>query len=288
VKKYLAADFIIKKENAVYRMNDDCLASKYAYLKKMLGSYDNMLVAFSGGADSTLLLKAAVEALSDKVLAVTIAGELHAPGEAVEAAEMAGSLGAEHLIVDSSDLGDPAFAGNPPDRCYHCKKNEYGKLLELAQCRGISTVADGANADDMDDYRPGMRAGQELGIISPLKDAGFTKMEIRALSRRLGLPTADKPANPCLASRFPYGMKITAEALKQVGAAEAIIRKMGIPVVRVRHHGNLARIEVPVEHFRLIAERAAEIGEKLKELGYTYTALDLRGYRMGSMNETLK
>lgn len=269
-------------------MNGDSVNLKYDFLKETLARYESVLVAFSGGADSTFLLKAAVEALKDKVLAVTIAGELHPPGEAAEAAELARFLGVEHLIVENSDLGNPTFAGNPPDRCYHCKKNEYGKLMELAHKSGISTVADGTNADDIDDYRPGIRAGQELGIVSPLKDAGFTKEEIRAVSRKLGLPTADKPASPCLASRFPYGIKITAEALKQVGAAETIIRKMGIPVVRVRHHGDLARIEVPGEHLHLIVERAAEVERELKNLGYTYAALDLRGYRMGSMNETLK
>jgi uncharacterized protein len=269
-------------------MNGDSVDLKYNCLKEIMARYESVLVAFSGGVDSTLLLKAALDVHGDKVLAVTFSGELHSPGEAEEAAELARFLGAEHLVVENSDLGNPTFAGNPPDRCYHCKKNEYGKLLELARKRRISVVADGANADDAHDYRPGMRAGQELGVISPLKDAGFTKKEIRAVSRKLGLPTADKPANPCLASRFPYGMKITPEALKQVAAAEAIIRKMGIPVVRVRHHGDLARIEVPGEYFQLIAERAAEVEKELKDLGYTYTALDLRGYRMGSMNETLK
>jgi len=261
---------------------------KYSRLKKTLEGYGNILVAFSGGVDSTFLLLAAVDALRDKVLAVTIDGELYSPGEAAEAAELARLLGAEHIILENSDLADPAFAENPPDRCYHCKKDEYGKLLEIAHKRGISVVADGANADDMYDYRPGMRAGVELGVISPLKDTGFTKKEIRALSRKFGLPTADKPANPCLASRFPYGMKITSEGLKQVGAAEAIIRDIGIPVVRVRHHGNLARIEAPVEYHRLILERAAEVESKLKALGYVYVALDLLGYRAGSMNETLK
>jgi uncharacterized protein len=269
-------------------MHGDCVDLKYDCLKKILARCDSVLVAFSGGVDSTFLLKAAADAQISRVLAVTVAGGPHSPGEAAEAAELARFLGIEHLIINSSDLGDPAFAGNPPDRCYHCKKNEYGKLLDLAQQRGIGVVADGTNADDMDDYRPGMRAGQELGVVSPLKDAGFTKAEIRAVSRKLSLPTADKPANPCLASRFPYGTKITTEALKQVSAAEAIIRKMGIPVVRVRHHGDLARIEVPGEHFHLITERAAEVTRELKALGYVYIALDLHGYRMGSMNETLE
>jgi len=261
---------------------------KYDCLKKILEDYGDILVAFSGGVDSTFLLKAAVEALNDKVLAVTITGELYSPGEAAEAAELANHIGVEHIIIENSDLEEPAFAQNPPDRCYHCKKSEFAKLLKIAQGRGISVVADGTNADDIGDYRPGMRAGKELGVVSPLKEAGFTKKEIRAMSCKLGLPTADKPANPCLASRFPYGMKITPEALKQVGAAEAIIKDMGISVVRVRHHGNLARIEVPAEYQLLILESAAEVESKLKALGYVYVALDLLGYRAGSMNETLK
>ncbi len=260
---------------------------KYDCLKKILARYDSMLVAFSGGVDSTFLLRAAVDEIGDYVLAATVAGEIHPPGEAEEAAALAGSMGVEHLVITINDLEKPAFSDNPPDRCYHCKKNMYGTLLDQALQRGIIVVADGANADDVHEYRPGTRAGHEMGVVSPLKEAGFTKEDIRAMSRKLGLPTADKPAGPCLATRFPYGTRITREALQQVTAAEEIIRGIGIPLVRVRHHGDLARIEVPGEYFHVIMGRAAEVERELKAVGYIYAALDLRGYRTGSMDETL-
>ncbi|MDD3893447.1 MAG: ATP-dependent sacrificial sulfur transferase LarE [Syntrophomonadaceae bacterium] len=263
------------------------LEQKYDHLKEILEGYGRVLVAFSGGVDSTFLLKAAVDALKENVLGVTIAGELYPPGETEEAAELARLIGAEHIILENEDLNNPAFANNPPDRCYHCKKNEYGEILGVARERGIKVVVDGTNADDLSDYRPGMRAGIELGVCSPLKDAGLNKEEIRALSRKLGLPTAEKPANPCLASRFPYGTPITTQGLRQVGAAEIFLRKLGITQVRVRHHGNIARIEVPDEYLRFVVDNSAEIESKLRELGYTYVALDLLGYRTGSMNETL-
>jgi pyridinium-3,5-biscarboxylic acid mononucleotide sulfurtransferase len=260
---------------------------KYDCLKRILARYDGVLVAFSGGADSTFLLRAAVDEIGDYVLAATVAGGIHPPGEAEEAAALAGNLGVEHLVIEMNDLEKPAFSSNPPDRCYHCKKNMYGTLLDQALKRGIIVVADGANADDTLENRPGTRAGYEMGVVSPLREAGFTKDEIRAMSRKLGLPTADKPASPCLATRFPYGMRITREALKQVAAAEAIIREIGIPVVRVRHCGDLARIEVPGEYFHVIMREAAEVERELKAVGYVYVTLDLRGYRTGSMNETL-
>ncbi len=265
----------------------DDLRLKYDRLNKIIEGYESVLVAFSGGVDSTFLLKAAIEALKEKVVAVTITGELYPPGETEEAADFACALGVEHIIIKNCGLDNPVFTENPPDRCYHCKKEIYMRFVRLAQERGIKVVADGVIADDAGDYRPGLLAGQELGVQSPLKEAGFTKEEIRALSRQFGLPTADKPANPCLASRFPYGTAITSQGLKQVAAAEAIIRSMGIPLVRVRHHGDLARVEVPPGYLRLIVERSAEVEKRLRGTGYTYTALDLRGYRTGSMNETL-
>lgn len=263
------------------------LEQKYERLKEILKGYGSVLVAFSGGVDSTFLLKAAVDTLMENVLSVIIAGELYPPGETEEAAGLARLIGSKHIIIYNGDLSDPVFFNNPPDRCYHCKKKWYGQILEAARGRGIKAVVDGVNADDLNDYRPGLRAGIELGVGSPLMDAGLNKKEIRALSRKLGLPTADKPANPCLATRFPYGTPITREALRQVGAAEAILRELGIPLNRVRHHGNIARIEVPDAYKGVVIDYASEVESKLKELGYTYVALDLKGYRTGSMNETL-
>lgn len=263
------------------------LEKKYDRLIQNLQDCESVIVAFSGGVDSTFLLKAAVEALKEKALAVTITGDLYPPGETEEAMKLARSIGAEHLIVENKDLDNPVFANNPPNRCYHCKKNEYGEILDVARERGIKVVVDGLNADDLSDYRPGIQAGEELGVRSPLKDVGLTKEEIRALSRKFGLPTADKPANPCLASRFPYGTKITLDGLKKVGAAEEVVRKAGVPLVRVRHHGNLARIEVPEAYIPLVMENSAEIEKSIRDIGYNYITLDLRGYRMGSMNETL-
>jgi len=260
---------------------------KYEHLKEILKGYGSVLVAFSGGVDSTFLLKAAVDVLQEKVLGVTIAGELFPPGETEEACKLARLVGSEHITIENAALDNPVFISNPPDRCYHCKKNGYERILEVARLRGIKVVVDGVNADDLNDYRPGLRAGIELGVRSPLMDAGLNKEEIRALSRRFGLPTADKPANPCLATRFPYGTAITKQGLRQVEAAESFLRNLGIPQVRVRHHGNLARIEVPDGFLGFLVDKAAEVDSKLKELGYTYVALDLRGYRTGSMNETL-
>lgn len=266
-------------------MND--LAEKFTHLKELLKSYGNVLVAFSGGVDSTLLLKVAHAVLGDKVLAVTANSEIYPPGEVEEARSLAITIGVAHVVFETKGLKSAAFTGNPPDRCYHCKKELYSQLLTIAREKGIHCVVDGVNADDASDYRPGMRAGVEMGVQTPLKEAGLTKQEIHALSRELGLPTADKPANPCLASRFPYGTEITREGLEMVHMSEVFLRGLGIPQLRVRHHGNLARIEVPGEYLGLVVERSRIVAAKLKEIGYAYVGLDLQGYRTGSMNETL-
>lgn len=263
------------------------LAEKLTHLKELLKSCDNVLIAFSGGVDSTLLLKVAHDILGDKVLAVTATSEIYPPGEVEEARLLARAIGAAHVVFETKGLKSAAFTGNPPDRCYHCKKELYSQLLTIAGEKGIHCVADGVNADDASDYRPGIRAGVETGVQTPLKAAGLTKQDIHALSRELGLPTAGKPANPCLASRFPYGTEITQEGLEMVHQAEVFLRGLGIPQLRVRHHGNLARIEVPGEYLDLVVGRSGIVAAKLKEIGYAYVGLDLQGYRTGSMNETL-
>jgi len=260
---------------------------KYGRLKKILQDYGRVLVAFSGGVDSTLLLRAAVDTLRKNVLAVTITGAIFPSHEREEAVKLASLLGVEHVLIEYNAIGRPPFASNPPDRCYHCKKNIYSKLLAVAAARDINAVVDGSNADDLHDYRPGLRAAIEMGVYSPLKEVGLHKEEIRALSRKIGLPTADKPANPCLATRFPYGIPVDLKSLQQVEQAESYLLQLGIPQVRVRHHGNLARIEVPEKYLSFVLEHASIIEKELKGLGYTYVALDLRGYRTGSMNETL-
>ena len=261
---------------------------KVNILKGIIKGYKSVLVVFLGGVDSILLFKVAHDVLGERVLAATAVSEIFPPGESEYASALARLIGSKHLVFETSGLQSPAFAGNPPDRCYHCKREIYAELLKIARERELDYVVDGANADDVGDYRPGLRAGVEMGIKTPLLEAGLTKEEIRAVSRELGLPTADKPANPCLASRFPYGTAITGEGLKQVGEAEEALREMGFAGVRVRHHANLARIEVSPGSMPAVLEKSRSIVLKFREIGYTYVTLDLQGYRTGSMNEMLE
>ncbi len=262
---------------------------KFARLKEIIKGYGSLLVAFSGGCDSTLLLRAAHDVLGDKAVAVTARSETYPSREYEEAEKFAQELGVRHLTIDTSELAVEGFSSNPPDRCYFCKTELFHKLLELAREHGLQYVADGTSLDDASDHRPGMRAAAELGIVSPLKEAGLTKQDIREISKSLGLPTWDKPSLACLASRFPYGEEITAEKLRMVDEAESFLRGLGFRQLRVRHHDTMARIEVPEGDICKLLDQSLrrQVTSKLREIGYTYVSLDLQGYRSGSLNEAL-
>ena len=247
------------------------------------------VVAFSGGVDSTLLLAAAGEAMGDAALAVTGRSPSVPADELRSARELAERIGARHRIVDTDEFADPQFRANPPDRCYHCKSTLFSTLREVARSEGLRHVVEGSNADDGEDYRPGSRAAGEQSIRSPLAEVGLTKDEIRELSRERDLPTWSKPAMACLASRVPYGTELTKEVMARIEAAERAVRDLGFEQLRVRDHGDLARVEVtPDEIARLAApEVRLRAVAALQSAGYTYVALDLRGYRTGAMNEGL-
>ena len=265
-------------------------ATKYAHLQTLLRELDRVVVAFSGGVDSTLLLRVALDTLGrDAVLAVIGESDSYPAREMAEACRLAEEMGARYVIINSEEMTDARFVENPSDRCYYCKSDLFGRLVALAQRDGYAAVLDGNNADDRGDWRPGQRAGRELGVRSLLMEAELTKAEIRELSRRLELPTWDKPSFACLASRLPYGTRITREALATVEAAEDFLRDLGFAQVRVRHHGDVARIEVPAAEISLLLEASlrARVATRLRELGYHYVTLDLEGYRTGSMNEVL-
>lgn len=266
------------------------VARKYEKLKAEVEKMEKVLVAFSGGVDSTLLLKVASDVLGKNVLAVIASSETYPGNETMDARKLARRLKVRHKVISTHELDNPDFLRNPPERCYHCKKELFGTLASIAREEGISFVLDGSNHDDLLDFRPGAKAAKELGIRSPLREAGLTKAEVRELSRRLRLPTWDKPSLACLASRFPYHTRIEGKSLRRIGAAEEFLREAGFRQVRVRHHGPIARIEVEASEFPRLLKKglAAKISARLKELGYSYVSLDLEGYRTGSMNETLK
>lgn len=274
-------------ENGATQMTDT-VEQKLGYLKTILASLESVVIAYSGGVDSTLLSKVAFDVLGDNALAVTARSETYPQSEFQEAVELAGNIGIKHEITVSEELDIPEFSDNPVNRCYYCKKELFTKLKEIAQERGFRHVVDGSNFDDMDDYRPGLQAVSELGVRSPLKEARLTKADIRELSRRFGLPTWDKPSFACLSSRFPYGHKITRDKLIAVGEAEIFLRNLGIRQLRVRHHDQIARIEVAAEDMGTLIGNREQIVSKLRELGYNYVTVDLQGYRMGSMNEVLQ
>ena len=265
------------------------LQEKYELLKDIIEKKKSAAIAFSGGVDSTFLLRVAKEVLGDKLIAVTATSSTYPERELKEAIKYSEDIGVTHIIISSEELEIEGFASNPKNRCYYCKKELYTKINNIASANGVDYVFDGSNLDDTGDYRPGMQAAKELDVVSPLKEAGLTKNDIRDLSKELGLPTWNKPCFACLSSRFPYGNKITLPKLNMVDKAEQFLLDMGITQVRVRHHGEIARIEVePSERENFFdIEVMNRIGNEFKKIGFTYVTLDVLGYRTGSMNEGL-
>jgi uncharacterized protein len=264
------------------------LKDKYNSLQKILKKLDKVIVAYSGGVDSTLLLKAAAETLgAEKVLACIAEGPSLPQHQYLQAVERAKNMGVDVQTVKPNELADVAYSANRADRCFHCKLHLYGILAGIAREQNFNCVICGCNFDDKDDFRPGNRAAEVFGVRCPLMEAKLTKVDIRNLSRQLGLPTADIPASPCLASRIAYGLEITERRLRQVEEAEEVMRGLGLVEFRVRHHDTIARIEVHQEDFEMVLANRSRIVEKLQELGFTYVTIDLQGFRSGSLNELL-
>lgn len=265
------------------------LQAKYEELQQILCEMKSVLAAFSGGVDSTLLIKAAHDALGERVQAVTAWSERSHELDEQELKQLTTALGIRHHIMRYDEMDIPHFRENTPERCYYCKRWLFERFTQLAKEHALRVVIDGSNLDDADDFRPGMRALKELGVRSPLREVGLTKQEIRTLSQEMALPTWDKPAMPCLATRVPYYLEITPAVLRQVQAAEACLKQLGFREFRVRHHDRIARIELPrPDMLRVFQEQLDQsIIARFKEIGYTYITLDLQGFRSGSLNEVL-
>jgi len=269
--------------------NDD-LHAREGKLLDRLRALPSLVVAYSGGVDSAYLAYAASRVLGSRALAVTADSPSYPERHRAMALAIAREFTLQHEIIHTDELARPEYRANAPDRCYHCKHELYTHLTALARTRGFSAVADGSNADDRGDYRPGRRAAREFGVLSPLDEAGLSKDDIRALSHQAGLPTWDEPASACLSSRIPYFSEVTTDKLRQIEAAEAALRALGFRVLRVRHHDQLARIELGRDEMSraLDPEMSSTIDRQLRAIGYKFVTIDLRGYRLGSLNEGIK
>jgi uncharacterized protein len=269
-------------------IDKESVYEKYNYLKEILKELGSVAVAFSSGVDSTFLLKTAHDVLGENVLAITAKSCTFPKRELEEAIAFCKKEGIRHMVVESDELEVEGFSQNPPNRCYLCKKSLFENLIQVAKEQGIAYITEGSNMDDLGDYRPGLQAIKELHVESPLRKAQLYKEEIRFLSKELELPTWEKPSFACLSSRFVYGEEITREKLSMVDQAEQLLLTLGFYQFRVRIHGNMARIEVLPDEFGKLIQNREEIVDKLTQFGFSYVTMDLKGYRMGSMNETLK
>ncbi len=270
-------------------MSSSVIHAKFKKLKEILRKTGGLLIAFSGGVDSSFLLKVAHDVLGKKVLAVIAVSRTYPIEEGRAAVQFARKLGVRYMMIETAEFNDENFVSNPHERCYHCKKELFSRLADIAEKEGIKYIADGSNVTDLSDNRPGVRAAAEYRVSSPLREAGFTKDEIREMSKEIKLPTWDKPQLACLASRIPYGTRITKQILDKVGKGEKYLKSLGLKQVRVRHHGGLARIEVDkCDVVSLLEDGIADmIDKKFRKLGYDFVTIDLGGYRTGSMNDPL-